>query len=198
MGVMRRPIPPRPSADPEGSGPVSVWSDRPTMRVLVLSALFPSATRPTFGVFVRERVRHLRTHCAFVVVAPIPWFPFNRWVRGPRANARLVRRGGGRHDTLPSEIPLPPGTGHCVEHYVKLNTPGLRNGIYRGWVDGELVFEKTDFVFRKVAALAVESIWMNVYHGGTTPVDRTVHLYIDNLVIATSYIVPMHGPRIEQ
>jgi len=32
---------------------------------------------------------------------------------------------------------------------------------------------------------------MNVYHGGRTPVDRTIHLYIDNLVIATSYIGPM-------
>src|SRR5712664_953768 len=137
MGVMRRPIPPRPSADPEGSGPVSVWSDRPTMRVLVLSALFPSATRPTFGVFVRERVRHLRTHCEFVVVAPIPWFPFNRWVRGPEQTlAPFVEVADGM--TLPSEIPLPPRTGHCVEHYVKLNTPGQRNGIYRGWVDGVL------------------------------------------------------------
>ena len=53
------------------------------------------------------------------------------------------------------------------------------------------MFEKIDFVFRKVATLTVESIWMNVYHGGTTPVDRTIHLYIDNLVIATSYIGPM-------
>ena len=80
---------------------------------------------------------------------------------------------------------------YCVEHYVKLNTPGQRDGIYRGWVDGVLVFEKTDFVFRKVAALTVESIWMNVYHGGTAPVDRTIHLYIDNLVVAATYIGPM-------
>jgi glycosyltransferase involved in cell wall biosynthesis len=33
-------------------------------------------------VFVKERVRHVAAHCEVVVVAPIPWFPFNRWIRG--------------------------------------------------------------------------------------------------------------------
>ena len=36
-----------------------------------------------------------------------------------------------------------------------------------------------------------EEIWMNVYHGGTTPVGQDVHLYIDNVVIADEYSGPM-------
>ncbi len=56
--------------------------DERWMRVLVLSSLFPSRTRPTFGVFVKERLRYLVPDCELVVVAPIPWFPGNRWIRG--------------------------------------------------------------------------------------------------------------------
>ena len=52
------------------------------MRVLVLSSVYPSASRPAFGVFVRERVRHLAARCEVCVVAPIAWFPGNRWIRG--------------------------------------------------------------------------------------------------------------------
>ena len=52
------------------------------MKVLVLSVAFPSASRPTYGVFVRERVRHVAAHMEVVVVAPVPWFPFNRLFRG--------------------------------------------------------------------------------------------------------------------
>ena len=53
-----------------------------TMRVLVLSLTFPNQARPTYGVFVHERVRRIARHCDVTVVAPIPWFPGNRWVRG--------------------------------------------------------------------------------------------------------------------
>ena len=67
------------------------------MRVLVLSSAFPSRTRPTYAVFVRERVRHVAAHCQVAVVAPVPWFPLNRYLRGasvsatPRAD---IERGG--------------------------------------------------------------------------------------------------------
>lgn len=54
------------------------------MRVLVLSSTFPSEKQPTRGVFVRERVRRLAKRCEVVVVAPLPWFPMNRWLRAER------------------------------------------------------------------------------------------------------------------
>ncbi|MFZ1059036.1 MAG: glycosyltransferase family 4 protein [Candidatus Rokuibacteriota bacterium] len=52
------------------------------MRVLVLSSVFPNPKQPTFGVFIRERVRRVARHCEVVVAAPIPWFPLNGLVRG--------------------------------------------------------------------------------------------------------------------
>jgi len=54
------------------------------MRVLVLSTVFPNAKQPAFGVFVRERMRRVARHCDVRVVAPIPWFPLNRLIRGAR------------------------------------------------------------------------------------------------------------------
>ena len=60
------------------------------MRVLVLSSTFPSSTQPTRGVFVRERIRRLGKRCEVVVVAPVPWFPLNRWIRRERATVPAV------------------------------------------------------------------------------------------------------------
>ncbi len=71
------------------------------MRVLVLSSVFPNPKQPTLGVFVRERLRRVASHCDLVVVSPVPWFPGNRWIRG----------------TLPQDIPvLEAQEGLCVHH----------------------------------------------------------------------------------
>jgi hypothetical protein len=80
---------------------------------------------------------------------------------------------------------------YCLEQYVKLNTPEKKDGVLRAWVDGRPAFEKTDLRFRNVDRLKIEKVWMNVYHGGTQPVDRHVHLSIDNVVISRQYVGPM-------
>lgn len=51
-------------------------------RVLVLSTVYPNDRQPTLGVFVHERMRRVAKHCQLVVVAPVPWFPFNSRIRG--------------------------------------------------------------------------------------------------------------------
>lgn len=80
---------------------------------------------------------------------------------------------------------------YCIEQYVKMNTIGGKDGVLRVWVDGMPAFEKTDIRYRTIDALKIENIWMNVYHGGTRPPGRDLHLYIDNVVIARRYIGPM-------
>jgi hypothetical protein len=85
---------------------------------------------------------------------------------------------------------------YSVEQYVRLNTPGRADGVLKAWVDGKLVFEKTDIRFRNVPELRIESLWMNVYHGGTKAANQDISLYIDNVVVAKKYIGPMAGaPR---
>lgn len=83
------------------------------------------------------------------------------------------------------------GRWHAVEQHVRLNTPGRSDGLLQAWVDGRLVFERSGLRFRDSNELGIESVWMNVYHGGTRPASRTMTLYIDNLVVARRYIGPM-------
>ncbi|HUU91047.1 MAG TPA: DNRLRE domain-containing protein [Phycisphaerae bacterium] len=82
---------------------------------------------------------------------------------------------------------------YSVEQYLKMNTPGEKDGVLRAWIDGRPAFEKTDIRFRKAPHLKIEQIWMNVYHGGKKPSPRDQHLFIDNVVIARGYIGPMKG-----
>ncbi len=82
---------------------------------------------------------------------------------------------------------------YCIEQYVSLNTPNAKNGILRGWIDGQLAFENTQIEFRKTSALKIEKVWMNIYHGGVKKVKKDIHLYIDNVVVAHKYIGPINA-----
>ena len=84
---------------------------------------------------------------------------------------------------------------YSIEQYLKMNTPGEKDGVLRAWVDGELAFEKTDIRFRHIKSLKIEEIWMNVYHGGTSPSPYDQHLFIDNVVVAKKYIGPISFKR---
>jgi len=84
---------------------------------------------------------------------------------------------------------------YCIEQYARMNTPGRNDGILRAWVDGRAAFEKTDIRMRDVEALKIQSIWINVYFGGTWSARYTNHLFIDNVVIARKYIGPMARKR---
>jgi hypothetical protein len=79
---------------------------------------------------------------------------------------------------------------YAVEQYVKLNNPEAHDGIFRAWVDGQQVMEKTAIQFRRTQELKIESIWMNVYFGGVAPTPKDMTLYIDNVVVARKYIGP--------
>ena len=78
------------------------------MRVLVLSRVYPNAARPTYGVFVRERVRRVAAHCELEVVAPIPRFPFDGPARrAPRQEVPRVEREGSIAIHHPSIMSIP-------------------------------------------------------------------------------------------
>jgi hypothetical protein len=79
---------------------------------------------------------------------------------------------------------------YCVEQYARLNTPGQNDGVLRGWIDGKLAFEKTDVRMRDVDSLKIETVWINLYHGGRWTSQSPDHLYIDNVAIGTEPIGP--------
>ncbi|MBF0182024.1 MAG: glycosyltransferase family 4 protein [Magnetococcales bacterium] len=55
------------------------------MRILTFTTLFPDPTRPTHGIFVGERLRHLLRSGTVEarVVAPVPWFPIAHPILNP-------------------------------------------------------------------------------------------------------------------
>ncbi len=73
---------------------------------------------------------------------------------------------------------------YCIEQQARLNTPGKNDGILRGWVDGKLVFEMTDVRMRDVDSLKIETVWLNLYYGGTWTAADYYHVYIDDVTIS--------------
>jgi len=87
--------------------PAAVPARDSLMRVLVLSATFPSSAEPTRGVFIFERIRRLAERCEVVVVAPVPWFPFNRWIRRAQSTLPATETVGGLTVHHPRVLSIP-------------------------------------------------------------------------------------------
>jgi hypothetical protein len=79
---------------------------------------------------------------------------------------------------------------YAFELEIGMNTPGEADGIIRGWVDGELAYEKTNMIFRAVghAGLHVRSFWLNVYHGGIAGACDDADVWLDQLVLANERV----------
>ncbi|MGI9420816.1 MAG: glycosyltransferase family 4 protein [Geminicoccaceae bacterium] len=69
------------------------------MRILSITTLYPNAERPTFGVFVENRLRKLaeRPGIEVRVVAPVPWFPLRHDVFGSYGRLARVPGAERRH-----------------------------------------------------------------------------------------------------
>ena len=50
-------------------------------RIVVFSSLFPNVSQPNAGVFIRERMFRVGETLPLKVVAPVPWFPFQKLLR---------------------------------------------------------------------------------------------------------------------
>lgn len=46
-----------------------------SMKILVLSYLFPNSLYPDIGIFVLRRIKAIQQYCDIKVINPIPWFP---------------------------------------------------------------------------------------------------------------------------
>lgn len=86
-----------------------------------------------------------------------------------------------------------PGQWQCVETYVKLNTPGQKDGIIRSWLDGDKALEVTNLRFRDVADLKIDQFQFETFFGGGDPSwasPRDQHAFFDDFVLAQGYIGP--------
>lgn len=56
--------------------------------IVVFSTLFPNTVQPGAGVFIRERMFRVAKQLPLMVVAPVPWFPFQGLIRVFRPHFR--------------------------------------------------------------------------------------------------------------
>ncbi|NRQ42015.1 hypothetical protein HRH59_05455 [Rheinheimera sp. YQF-2] len=71
-----------------------------------------------------------------------------------------------------------------ISQQLTLNTPGKTDGELIVWIDGQLVMHRTDLNFRSIAALKIERLWFNFYHGGADKPRHDMDLYISNVRVA--------------
>ncbi|MEQ8659672.1 MAG: DNRLRE domain-containing protein, partial [Gammaproteobacteria bacterium] len=81
---------------------------------------------------------------------------------------------------------LEPERWYRIEIETAMNTPGAADGVIRGWVDGELSYEKTNMVFREPGhdLLHNRLAWLNVYKGGVHGNCSEGAVFLDQLVLA--------------
>jgi hypothetical protein len=85
-------------------------------------------------------------------------------------------------------------TWYSIEQYVHMNTSGNNDGILKAWVNGVLVYSQENIRFTDNPHIGIESVWLDIYHGGSATAPKNLTLFIDDLVIASKYI----GTRIHQ
>lgn len=106
-------------------------------------------------------------------------------------SARLMWRAGGalefylhtesddRERLLWNNVPgaghatLTQGQWHTIQFRLKLNTPGEPDGIWQGWLDGELVADYRDLTFRSSPEANLNTVFFSTFHGGSSGAART-------------------------
>ena len=75
-----------------------------------------------------------------------------------------------------NNIRISDDTWHTIREHVKLNTPGVRNGIIEIFLDGNLVQKRTDLMFRKAGKnFKIDNAYITTYVGGSTDAFRPDH-----------------------
>jgi hypothetical protein len=60
-----------------------------------------------------------------------------------------------------------PGKWQTIQHRLVMNTPGKNDGIMQAWVDGALVLDIQDFLFRESdATFAIDGLYFSTFFGG--------------------------------
>lgn len=97
---------------------------------------------------------------------------------------------------------------HCVEERVKLNTPGVRDGILQTWIDGRLGVDRNDIILREALTPSrpqydagpgsingIVKFWGTWHYGGLLPLGGATGLsgydgnaWLDQIVVATERI----------
>jgi hypothetical protein len=104
-------------------------------------------------------------------------------------NTSIKADFGPQFVSRPNVIPSL-GAWHCWEYMLKANTVGMTDGEVTVWLDGVLVADFGNLRFRDVASLTIDHVGVGLHAGSNTKAETTK--YYDNVVVAKSYIGPLH------
>ncbi len=115
------------------------------------------------------------------------------------SNGRLTTRNG-RPAKWGEDIeffrPVERGRWYTIRQYVKMNTPGERDGILEMYVDGKLVLRRTNIEYRLPGQdVKVNAAVMHTYRGGGRDdvrfqSDKSEHIYFDDIKVWAGGITP--------
>jgi hypothetical protein len=101
-----------------------------------------------------------------------------------------------------------PGQGHAavsknvwhnIQIRMKLNTPGVADGVWQGWLDGKLVADYKDLKFRALPTVHIHSVFFSTFHGGSSGnagpgeiwwPNRDAYAWFDRFDVSKSPIAP--------
>jgi len=85
-----------------------------------------------------------------------------------------------------------PGQWHQVEHRIKMNTPGVADGIVEGWFDGTKALSRTNMRFRASGgSFVIDGLYFSTFFGGNTAdwePTRNETVDFDDFILATAPI----------
>jgi hypothetical protein len=84
------------------------------------------------------------------------------------------------------------GAWNTVEQHVRLNTPGVANGVLEVWMNGKLCIKLTNLIYRsaKHPEVKITQQYVTWFYGGPTSdyPTRDSYVYFDDAVLSKSYI----------
>ncbi|GAA4278326.1 hypothetical protein GCM10022259_30510 [Aquimarina mytili] len=104
----------------------------------------------------------------------------------------------------PDQVKLKKGAWNHIEVYHKLNTPGERNGIMRGWLNGQLAIDITnngDYRQHGQDDIRLNTIYLSTFFGGSSNAykpTKDVYAYFDDFKISKTRIGDNTGEDTDQ
>jgi hypothetical protein len=91
------------------------------------------------------------------------------------------------NDASQGKLTFKEGQWNRIDYYVKMNTPGVADGIHRGWLNGELGIDERDVVYRTADQpnQGANMLTTTYYFGGLEGPINDMPLWFDDMSIAT-------------
>ncbi len=94
----------------------------------------------------------------------------------------------------PDQVKLKKGAWNHIEVYHKLNTPGKRDGIMRGWLNGQLAIDITnnqDYRQNDQGDIGMNNIYLSTFFGGSSndyKPTKDLYAYFDDFIVSKTRI----------